>query len=105
VDVAWPQGAPPQVAVLVEHEEWMIAGAGEVAAIRGAFLRAVRLAHAAVDVDHEGCSCTPHLCAVDPAPDRSANAVKFVSEVIALVSKRPIWLVDGDLARPEAAPR
>jgi hypothetical protein len=28
-------------------------------------------------------------------PDRSASAVRFVGEVIALVSKRPIWLVDA----------
>jgi hypothetical protein len=28
-------------------------------------------------------------------PERSANAVRFVGEVIALVSKRPIWLVDA----------
>jgi len=28
-------------------------------------------------------------------PERSASAVRFVGEVIALVSKRPIWLVDA----------
>jgi hypothetical protein len=46
VDVAPPQGAPFQVAVLVEHKERMVAGALEVAVVRGAFLRAVRRAQA-----------------------------------------------------------
>src|SRR5437667_5881050 len=68
VDVARSQRAPFQVAILIEHEEWMIAGAGEVPVVRGAFLRAVRWAHAAVDVQDQRCSCTPHLRAVDPAP-------------------------------------
>jgi hypothetical protein len=32
------------------------------------------------------------------ATERSASAVKFVAEVIALVSKRPIWLVEAACA-------
>src|SRR5262245_26877577 len=57
-----------QVAVLVEHKERMVAGALEVAVVRGAFLRAVRRAHAAVDVQHQRRSPPPGLHAVDPVP-------------------------------------
>ena len=57
-----------QVAVLVEHEEWMISGVGEVAAVHGAFLRRVRRAHAAVDVEHQHRPGTSSLRAVNPTP-------------------------------------
>jgi len=68
VYVARPQRAPFEIAVLVEDEEWMIAGAGKVPVVCGAFLRAVRRAHAAVDVEHQRRRRPPGLHAVDPAP-------------------------------------
>src|SRR5947208_10626886 len=48
VHVPRPQRASLQVAVLVEHEQRVVAGASEVAVVCGAFLRAVGRAHAAV---------------------------------------------------------
>jgi hypothetical protein len=68
VHVARPQGAPFQVTVLVEHEEWVVAGACEVTVVRGPFLRAVGWAHAAVDVEHERRPRPLRLDAVNPAP-------------------------------------
>jgi len=68
VDVARPERAPFEVPVLVEHEERVIAGAGEVAVVGGAFLRAVGRAHAAVDVQHERGPRPLPLHTVDPAP-------------------------------------
>ena len=68
VHVTGPQGTPLHVAVLVEHEERVIAGAGEVAVVRRRFLRAVRRAHAAVDVEHECRPRPPCLHAIDPPP-------------------------------------
>src|SRR5262245_54070291 len=46
----------------------MVAGAGEVAVVGGAFLRAVGRAHAAVDVEDERGPPSPRLHAVDPLP-------------------------------------
>jgi hypothetical protein len=68
VDVPRSQRTPFQVTVLVEHEEGMVAGAGEVPVVCGAFLRAVRRAHAAVDIEHQRRPGTSSLRAVDPAP-------------------------------------
>src|SRR4030095_4747324 len=68
VHVARSERAPFEIAVLVEHEERMVAGAGEVAVVRRALLRAVRRAHAAVDVEHQRRPGTSSLCAIDPVP-------------------------------------
>ena len=68
-DVARSERAPFQVAVLIEHEQRVIAGAREVAVVRRVLLRAVGRAHAAVDVEHHRCSRPSWLDAVDPGCD------------------------------------
>src|SRR5262245_9955593 len=52
----------------LKHEEGMVAGTREVAVVRGALLRAVGRAHAAVDVEHERRPSALRLDAVDPVP-------------------------------------
>jgi hypothetical protein len=52
--VARPQGAAFQVTELIEDEQRMIAGAGEVAVIGRSFLVAVGRAHARIHVEHDG---------------------------------------------------
>ena len=54
---AGTQSTAFEVAKLIEHEQRVIAGAGEVAVIGRALLRAVGRAHAAVDVEHERRPC------------------------------------------------
>jgi hypothetical protein len=66
VDVARPQRAPLQIAELVECEQRMIAGAGEMAIIGTALLGAVRLADAAVHVEHDGGLRPARMHPVDP---------------------------------------
>jgi hypothetical protein len=68
VDVARAERASLQIPVLVEHKERVITGAGEVAVVGRALLRAVGRAHAAVDVEHQRGSCALPLRAVDPPP-------------------------------------
>src|SRR5262249_61407756 len=68
VHVARSERAPFEVAVLIKHEQWVITGAGEVAVVGRALLRAVGRAHAAVDVEHPRRAGTSSLRAVDPAP-------------------------------------
>jgi hypothetical protein len=66
VHVAGPQRAPLQVAELVEHEQRVIAGAAEVAVVGAAFLPAVRLADAAVHVEHDHRVRPARMNPVDP---------------------------------------
>src|SRR5262249_59983557 len=68
VVVAGPERAPLHVAVVVAPEQRVVAGAREVAVVSRALLRAVRWAHAAVDVEYERRPGTSSLRAVDPAP-------------------------------------
>ena len=66
MDIARPQRAPLQIAELVEHEQRVIAHAGEVTVVGGAFLRAVGLADAAVHVEHDGGLRPAFMHQVDP---------------------------------------
>src|SRR5262249_32780961 len=108
VHVARPKGASLQVALLVEHKERVVAGALEVPVVRRPFLLAVGLAHAAVHVEHDGCSPAAVAGAIDPLPRQIGKGVPVLLAVIASVSKRPIWLVDAasfQTARPATAQR
>ena len=66
--VAGPQGAPLQVAELIENEKRVIAGAAEVTVVGCAFLIAMGRADAAVDIEHDRLGRTPLVQAVDPSP-------------------------------------
>ena len=68
VDVAGTKRTPLQVAELVEHEQWVIAGAAEVAVVGRALLLAVGGADAGVDVEHDPLHGAASMDAVDPAP-------------------------------------
>ena len=54
------------IAELVEHEQWVVAGATKVPVVGAAFLSPVRLANAAVHVQHDGRLWTPRMHSVDP---------------------------------------
>ena len=66
VHVARPQGAPLQIAELVEHEQRVIAGAAEVAVVGAAFLLAVGRALARIHVEHDDPRRSPLVHLVDP---------------------------------------
>src|SRR6478609_11069311 len=64
--VARPQRTPLDIAELVEHEERVVAGAGEVAVIRAAFLFAIGRAFARIHVEYDGLRPSPLAHFVDP---------------------------------------
>ena len=54
MDVARAQRTAFEVAELVEHEQRMVAGAGEVAVVGGAFLIAMGRTDARIHIEHDG---------------------------------------------------
>src|SRR3954468_208371 len=54
MDVARPQHTPLDIAELVEHEQWVITGAGKVAIVGAAFLFAVGRTFARIHVEYDG---------------------------------------------------
>ena len=66
VHVARAQGAPLQIAKLVEHEQRMITGAAEMPIIGAAFLCAVSRAFARIHIEHNDPRRTPLVHRVDP---------------------------------------
>jgi len=66
VHVAGSQAATLQVAELIKHEQWMIAGAAEVAVVSCAFLIAVGRAQGAVHVEHNQLRRVAVMNPVDP---------------------------------------
>src|SRR5450830_96497 len=52
VDVAWPQDRPLAVAVVVEAEEWVIAGGFKMTVVGAAFLAAVDGLLGAVNIEN-----------------------------------------------------
>jgi len=73
MNVARTQRAALQVAELVEHEQRVVAGAGEVAVVGGAFLFAMRRADARIHVEHDGPKGAPAMSAVDPLPGQTGE--------------------------------
>ena len=64
-----PEEAPLHlVPVADEHEEWMVAGAGEVAVVGSALLIAMGRADAAVHVEHDCLGRMLRMHKVDPLP-------------------------------------
>jgi len=66
VHVARAQGAPLQIAELVEHEQRMITGAAEMPIVGAAFLCAVSRALARIHIEHDDPRLTPLVHRVDP---------------------------------------
>ena len=66
VHVARTQGAPFQIAELVEHEQRMIAGTSEVTVVGGSFLFAMGRADAAVPVEGDHLRRSTVVHPVDP---------------------------------------
>jgi hypothetical protein len=89
MDLTRSQSAPLNIAELVEHEQWVIAGAGEMAVVGAAFLVAVGRALARIRVEHYWCTLSIHW------PGRSARATRFSGRLSHFVSKRPIWLAEA----------
>ena len=65
-DVAGPRRAAFEIAVLVEHEDRVVADATEIAVIRGAFLVAMNRALGTVDVEDQRRRSAPSPNLVDP---------------------------------------
>src|SRR3954447_11475252 len=78
VDVAGPQGAPLDIAELVEHEQWMITGAGKVAIVGTAFLLSVSRALARIHVEHDGLRRSPPAHLVDPLTRQISESNKVL---------------------------
>ena len=92
MDVAGAQRAPFQIAELVEHEQRMIAGAGEVAVVGGAFLIAIGRADARVHVEHDAVRRAAAMHPVDPLPGEIGER----GEV--LITRQPLRLEAPHLA-------
>ena len=92
VNVARTQRAAFQIAELVEHEQRMIAGAGEVAVVGGAFLIAIGRADTRIHVEHDGPQRAAAVNAVDPLPGQVGER----GEV--LVTREPLGLEPPHLA-------
>ena len=70
MDVAGAQGAPFQIAELVEQEKGMITGAAEVSVVGGSFLPAMGRADAAVHVEDDPRRRATVMHTVDPLPGK-----------------------------------
>src|SRR5689334_11165283 len=91
--VAWPQRTPLDIAELVEHEERVVAGAGEVAVIRAAFLFAIRRTFARIHVEYDGLRPPPAAHFVDPLTWQIGQRSKVFG------SAEPLRLEAAHLAR------
>src|SRR3954471_18819232 len=78
MDVARPQGTPLDVAELVEHEQRMIAGAGEMAVIGAAFLFAVGGSFARIHVEYDDLRPSPPAYFVNPPTRQIGERGKVV---------------------------
>src|SRR3954462_4084792 len=66
MDVARSQRTPLDIAELVEYEQRVIAGAGEMPVIRATFLFAIGRAFARIHVEYDGLRSSPLAHFVDP---------------------------------------
>src|SRR3954452_8595578 len=103
MDVAWSQRTPFDIAELVEHEQRVIAGAGEMTVVGAAFLFAIEPApaQAGVGLSLESMSSMTVFglrrwrTLLIHRPGRSARAIRFSGRLNHFVSKRPIWLAEA----------
>ena len=78
VDIAGTQGAPFQIAELVEQEQRMVAGAAEVAVVGRALLFAMGRADTAVHVEHDRLRRVAVMHTVDPMPGKIGQRGKVL---------------------------
>jgi len=98
VNVAGAQGAPLQIAELVEHEQRVIAGAAEVPVVGAAFLLAVSRALARIHVEHDDLRRSPRVHLVDPPAGQIGKGSKV------LRSSQPLGLKAAHLAGRGSTP-
>src|SRR5262249_1806887 len=98
VHVAGTQSTAFEVAKLVEHEQWVIAGAGVMAVPDAHLLLAVGRAHARIHVEHYASRRAATLHKVDPL----ARQVGKSSEVLG--RREPLRLEAPHLTRRSRAP-
>jgi hypothetical protein len=92
MDVAGAQRRTLQIAELIEHEQRMVAGTGEVAVVGGAFLLAMGRADARIHIEDDGPRRAPARNGVDPLPRETGER----GEV--LVTREPFRLEPPHLA-------
>ena len=92
MDVARAQRRTLQIAELVEHEQWMVAGAGEVAVVGGTFLIAMRRTDTRIHIEHDGPQRAMAMSAIDPLPGETGERGKV------LVARQPLGLEPPHLA-------
>ena len=82
-----------QIAELIEHEQRMITGAGEVAVVGGAFLISIGLAHTGVHVEHDAVQRTAAVHPVNPSPAKIGERDKV------LIVRKPLRLKASHLTQ------
>ena len=75
MDVARSQRALFEVAELVEHEQRMVAGAGEVAVVGGAFLFAMGRTDTRIHIENDGPRRAQAMNGVDPLPGETGGVI------------------------------
>jgi len=68
MNVARMKFAAFQITELVEHKQRMVAGAGKVAVVGGAYLNAMGRADAGIHVEHDCLERMPRVYPVNPLP-------------------------------------
>src|SRR4051794_15707176 len=76
MDIARPQYASLDVAELIEHEQRMIAGTGEMPVVGAAFLFAVGRAFARIHVEYDGLRRSPPAHLVNPLTGQISESSK-----------------------------
>jgi hypothetical protein len=76
VHVLGPQRTPLQITELAEHEQRMIAHAGEMAVVGGALLRTMGFTHTAVHVEHDRRLRPARMHSVDPCPGQPRQRIQ-----------------------------
>jgi hypothetical protein len=92
MNVARAQRGALQIAELVEHEQRVVAGAGEVAVVGGAFLITMGRADTGIHVEHDRPQRAAAVNALDPLPGQIGERGKV------LVARQPLGLEPAHLA-------
>src|SRR3954453_286188 len=98
MDVARPQRTPFNIAKLVEHEQWVIAGTSEMTVIGAAFLFAVGGAFARIHVEYDGLRPSPPAHFVNPLTGQIGERGKIGGPA------QPFCLKAAHLARRSGRP-
>src|SRR6516162_5760165 len=98
MDVTGSQSAPLDIAELVEHEQWVIAGTAEMAVVGAAFLVTVGRALARIQVEHDDLRRSPAVHLVDPLARKIGESSKVLG------SAQPLRLEPAHLAGRSCRP-